>query len=189
MDWCEKELKVKAQMAYKGEGELEPGEWCRFCSIKNRCRKLYEQQMEIAKYEFTDPNLLTDEEVSDIIGRVPRLQEWATSILTYAQDKAVNENKHWPGFKLVEGVSRRKWIDEDDAADAIKKRCPSLSDDEIYEMKFKSISAIEKLVGKKKFSELFSDVVVKPQGKPALVPESDKRPAMGIAQAQIDFAD
>ena len=187
--WAKEELKPKAKMAFKGEGELQAGEWCRFCAVKNRCRKLYEQQIEIAKNEFADPELLTDDEIADIVKRTPKLIEWANSIAEYALNQAVNNNKDWPGLKIVEGRSLRKWTNEDQVVSALFERCPELSEDEIYNMKLKSITDIEKLVGKKRFSELFSDVVVKPQGKPVLVPMEDKRPAMGYEQAKLDFKD
>lgn len=187
-EWAENELKPKAKLAFSGEGELSAGDWCRFCAVRNQCRKLYDQQLEIAKHEFAEPSLLTDEEIADIVLRTPKLIEWANSISEYAQKKALEENKNWPGLKLVEGVSRRKWVDEDQASNAIFARCPELSEDEIFNMKLKSITSIEKIVGKKRFEEILSDVVIKPQGKPTLVSLEDKRPAMGYGQAQIDFA-
>lgn len=187
--WAEEELKPKAQLAFSGGGELSAGDWCRFCAVRNQCRKLYEQQVEIAKYEFAEPPLLSDDEIADVVLRVPKLVEWANSVAEYAQKKAVEENKQWPGLKLVEGISRRKWVDEDQAADAISSRCPELSSDEIFAMKLKPITSIEKAVGKKRFEEILADMVVKPQGKPTLVPISDKRPAMGFSQAQMDFAE
>ena len=187
--WAETELKPKAALAFAGEGELSAGEWCRFCAVRNRCRKLYDQQLEIAKHEFAAPELLTDEEIAEIVQRTPKLVEWANSIAEYAQTKAITENKQWPGLKLVEGVSRRKWIDEDKASNMIFARCPELSEDEIFTMKLKPITSMETVVGKKRFEEILSDVVVKPQGKPTLVPLDDKRPAFGYGQAQIDFAD
>ena len=188
-EWAETELRPKAELAFAGAGELSAGDWCRFCAVRNRCRKLYEQQFEIAKHEFADPELLTDDEIAEIVLRTPKLVEWANSIAEYAQTKAVTENKQWPGLKLVEGVSRRKWLDEDKASNTIFARCPEISEDEIFTMKLKPITSIEKLVGKKRFEELLSDVVVKPQGKPTLVPLEDKRPAMGYSQARLDFAD
>ena len=187
--WAEEELRPRAELAFEGKGELNAGDWCVFCAVRNRCRKLYEQQLEVAKHEFADPELLTDKEIADIVRRTPKLIEWANSIAEYAHAKAITENKTWPGLKLVEGVSRRKWLDEDKASNAIFARCPELSEDEIFNMKLKSITSIEKLVGKKRFEEILSDVVIKPQGKPTLVPLEDKRPAMGYGQAQIDFAD
>lgn len=187
--WAEEELKPKAQLAYKGEGELCAGDWCKFCSVRNRCRKLYEQQVEIAKYEFAEPPLLTDEEIADIIKRTPRLVEWANSVMDYAQDLAIRNKKQWPGFKLVEGISRRKWADEEKASNALFARFPELTEDEIFNTKLKSITDIEKLVGKKQFNAVLSDLVVKPEGKPTLVPLEDKRPAIGYDQAKMDFKD
>ena len=187
--WADEELKPKAKLAFEGKGELNAGDWCRFCAVRNQCRKLYDQQLEIAKHEFAEPALLTDDEIADIVRRTPKLIEWANSIVEYAQSKALNESKQWPGLKLVEGISRRKWIDEDQASNTILARCPELSEDEVFSMKLKSITSIEKIVGKKRFAEILSDVVVKPQGKPTLVSLEDKRPAMGYGQAQIDFKD
>lgn len=186
-EWAENELKPKAKLAFEGKGELNAGDWCRFCAVRNQCRKLYEQQFEIAKHEFAEPALLSDDEIAEIVRRTPKLVEWANSITEYAQEKAVTENKQWPGLKLVEGISRRKWVDEDQASNTIFARCPELSEDEVFNMKLKPITSIEKIVGKKRFAELLSDIVVKPQGKPTLVPLEDKRPAMGYGQAQIDF--
>lgn len=186
--WAEEELKPRAEMAFRGEGELVAGDHCKFCAVKNKCRKLYEQQLEIAKYEFNEPSLLTDEEIADILKRAPQFIEWANSIVAYAQEKAITENKTWPGYKLVEGKSQRKWIDEDTAMQAIFARCPELSEDEVLETKLKTLTSIEKLIGKKRFADILNDVVIKPQGKPTLVPESDKRQAMGYQQAVSDFS-
>ena len=184
--WANDVLKPQAELAFSGEGELNAGEWCKFCAVKNKCRALYEKQIELAKYEFKEPKLLSDEEIADILGRIPQLTEWANSVSEYAKDEAVNHGKVWPGYKLVEGRSIRKWSDEDSAAKAILS-IPGVSEDQVYNTKLKGISDIEKLVGKKIFAEKLSDVVVKPQGAPTLVPESDKRPAMGISQAIKDF--
>lgn len=186
--WAEEELTPRAQMAFRGEGELVAGDHCKFCAVKNRCRKLYEQQMEIAKHEFQEPTMLSDEEIVDILKRAPRFVEWINSITSYAQDMAINHNKIWPGHKLVEGVSRRKWLDEDKATQAIFARCPELSEDQIFDTKLKSITNIEKLIGKKRFAEILSDVTIKPEGKPTLVPIDDKRPAIGFEQAKADFS-
>lgn len=189
VDWAEKELKEKAQLAYQGKGELNAGDWCRFCAVRNRCRKLYEQQLEIAKYEFAKPKLLSDEEIADVIKKAPDLIEWMDSVFDYANKLAIEENKQWPGLKLVESRSIRKWINEDDAAKTILSSIPGLSEEDIFTTKLKTITNIEKLVGKKLFEAKLSNIVIKPQGKPTLVPEDDKRPAIGYQQAKIDFKD
>lgn len=185
--WAENELAPAAKLAFAGDGELKAGEWCKFCAVKNKCRTLYQKNMELAKYDFQKPALLDDEEIADILKKTPALIEWANSIQEYAQDKAINQGKVWPGFKLVEGISRRKWLDEDAVAEAIFTKIPEASEDQVYDMKLKTITQIEKIFGKKIVAEQLSDVIVKPQGKPTLVPVSDKRPALGTEEAINDF--
>ena len=187
LKWAEEELKPAAELAFNGQGELKSGDWCKFCAVKNRCRALYEKQVEIAKYEFQDPMLLSDEEIADVLEKAPKLVEWANSVQEYAQDMAVNKGKVWPGFKLVEGTSRRKWLDEDKVAEEIFNKFPEATEDQVYDLKLKTITQIEKLFGKKIVDEQLSEVIVKPQGKPTLVPVSDKRAALGTEDAINDF--
>lgn len=189
LKWAEEDLRPTADKAFHGEGELNAGDWCRFCGVRNQCKKLYEQQFEIAKHEFAEPQLLSDNDIADIVQRTPKLVEWANSVAEYAKKKAIEENKQWPGLKLVEGRSRRKWIDEDKALETIFEQFPELDEADVTTTKINGITAIEKLVGKKKFFEKLKDVVVTPQGNPTLVPLQDKRPAMGVQQAQLDFSD
>lgn len=185
--WADQELRPAATKAFAGEGELNSGDWCKFCSIKNRCKALYNKMLETAKYEFAEPELMTDDEVADVLNRAPKLIEWLDSVKEYASVEALRNNKIWPGFKLVEGVSRRKWDSEEKVTEAIFANFPEASEDEIYDLKLKSISEIEKLYGKKAVAEKLKSVIIKPQGKPTLVPESDKRPALGIEDAVSEF--
>ncbi len=188
-NWADEILEPAAQSAFNGKGDLNVGGWCRFCSVKNRCRRLAQEQLELAKHEFRDAPLLTDEEIADIIGKAPRLMEWANSVVEYAQEQAINHGKHWPGYKLVEGVSRRRWIDENKVADIIMQAIPAVSEDQLYTTKLKSITEVEKLLGRRAFTAIADSVCVKPEGKPTLVPLDDKRPAIGNEQAKIDFAE
>lgn len=187
LNWAETELKPAAKLAFEGKGEIKAGDWCKFCSIKNQCKALAEQQLEIAKYEFKKSEFLNDEEISDILKRAPKFIEWLNSIEEYAKEEAYNGNKVWPGFKVVEGVSRRKWDDEEKVIDTLYSRFPELSDDQIFETKLVSISRIEKILGKKVVQEKLNDIIIKPQGIPTLVPDTDKRPSIGIKDAINDF--
>lgn len=185
--WAHDELAPAAKLAFEGKGELKSGDWCKFCSVKNRCKILAEEQLKIAKYEFSNPELLSDEEISGILKRVDGLIEWANSVKDYALGQSLNNKKIWPGFKLVEGRSIRKWADEEKVVEAIFENIPEASEDEIYNMKIKSITDIEKLYGKARVDKLLSSVIIKPQGKPTLVPNEDKRPALGMEDAIRDF--
>lgn len=185
LKWAEDEVKPKAKMAFNGEGELQAGDWCKFCKVKARCRALYQKTVEVAKMDFQEPPLLTDDEMAAVLASAPAIQEWLNSVLDYATDEAVTKGKIWPGFKLVEGRSQRKWTDEEEVVQTLIAN--GYSEDEMYNMKLKGISEIEKLVGKKNFSSVLGGLVVKPQGKPTLVPESDKRPSIGAEDAINDF--
>lgn len=183
--WGEKEVRPKAQKAYKGEGEQTPGEWCKFCKAKSICRALAQENMKLAAYEFQDPHLLSDKEVLEIYGQLEVFYDWAKSLSSYVLDEAL-KGKAWPGYKIVEGRSNRKWLDETKVAEVLRK---DYGEDEFMISKLAGITAIEKLVGKAKFGPLLNEFIVKPPGAPTLVPESDKRPAMGIEQAKMDFKD
>lgn len=185
-EWADTVLKERATLAYAGEGELKAGDWCKFCGVKNRCRKLYEESIAIAKHDFAKPNLLQDSEIVEILEKAPGLIDWLNSLQEYAQEKAI-EGKEWPGFKLVEGRSVRKWADPALVEDVLLSKCPELSSEDLYDLKLKSLTVVEKLIGKTKFAKVTEGIVIKPTGSPTLVPVSDKRPALGIGQAKIDF--
>ena len=111
-EWAEKTLRPKAELAFKGEGEFNPGPWCTFCKAAVKCRARAEEKLALAQYEFAKPPLLTDEEIEDILSRLDDLTKWANEIAAYAQDAAINHGKQWNGYKLVEGRSNRKYTDE-----------------------------------------------------------------------------
>ena len=110
--WADNELKPKAEMAFRGEGEYCPGEWCTFCRAAVRCRARAEDKMKLAQSEFKLPPLLTDTEIEAILSQLPGLTKWAEEIIAYATDAAVSHGKDWQGFKIVEGRSVRKFLDE-----------------------------------------------------------------------------
>lgn len=189
-EWAENFVKPTAEIAYAGRGELNPGDWCKFCSVKSKCKAIADEQLSLARHEFKSPSLMTDEDISKILALSTRLQEWVSSIHQYALEKAFRDGTTWPGYKLVRGISRRKWADEILAQRAIEERLPGLDHDDIYATKLRSITDIEKKIGKKQFAEILEDVVVKPLGAPTLVPLEDKRPAInGVEQAINDFND
>lgn len=181
--WAENELKPKAQMALNGEGEYHPGEWCQFCKAAVRCRARAEEKIRLAEQEFKMPPLLTDAEIEEVLIILPDLTKWADGILAYATDAAVNHGKEWNGFKIVEGRSVRKYKDEELVAQAAKDHGYT----DIYRQSLITMTAMQKLMGKKQFEQILGDLIVKPQGKPTLVPVTDKRPAMNVTNANNEF--
>jgi hypothetical protein len=132
--------------------------------------------LELARFDFKLPPLLTDEEVEEILSRIDDLIGWATDIKDYALQQAMS-GREWIGWKLVEGRSNRKYTNETAVADTV-----SDAGFDPYEHKVLGITAMQKLLGKSRFDELLSVYIEKPQGKPTLVPESDKRPVMNTAK-------
>ena len=184
-EWANTELTQKAQLAYEGKGDFHSGEWCRFCKAKAECRERAKANLELAKYEFTEPPLLGDAEIADILGKLDGLTSWAADVKEYALQQAIG-GKKWPGWKLVEGRSNRKYRSDADVADVVAH-----AGFDPYEHKVRGITAMQMLLGRSRFEELLSPYIEKPQGKPTLVPESDKRPAYEPAQqierAKTDF--
>ena len=176
LTWADTELTEKARLAYEGQGNFSCGEWCRFCKAKAECRERAIYNLRLAQYDFLNPALLQDEEIADILGRIDALTSWASDVKEYALQQAVS-GKEWTGWKLVEGRSNRKYTSEADVAAAVE----SVGLDP-YERKVLGVTAMQKLLGKTRFEELLSPYIEKPQGKPTLVPESDKRPAMNTAK-------
>lgn len=178
LDWAENELKPKAELAAKGEGEFCAGEHCRFCKVKAACRKRAEYNLAIAKYDFAPPDMLQDIEIAMILERADSLTAWAADVKEYALSEALKGRK-WNGYKVVEGRSNRKYTDEKAVVSAVK----AAGKDPYSEPKILGITEMTKLLGgKKKFDELLSKYVCKPQGKPTLVPESDKRKEWSAAE-------
>jgi hypothetical protein len=181
LTWAEEELKPKALLASKGEGEFCAGEHCRFCRAKNQCRARAIKNLELLKYEFQDPSLFSDDEIAEIIGVAEELSKWASDIYTYATALAINEGKEWDGFKLVEGRTRRKFTDEELVAETAK----AAGYTDIYKQSLITITEMEKLMGKKKFGEILGSLIEKPKGKLTLVPETDKRQAVDPITAEF----
>lgn len=178
--WAEEVVRPTAEKAAKGEGDFFAGDWCRFCKLAPTCRARAEANLALARLEFAPPAELSDAEITEVLAKLPDLKAWASDVEAYALSLAVNQGKTWAGFKLVEGRSIRKYSDEKAVVEAAE--AAGVSD--IFERKLKTITALEKQLGKKRFNELLGTLIVKPPGKPALVPETDKRPALALSAAE-----
>mgnify|MGYP000993606489 CR=1 FL=1 len=187
--WGNGDLTEKAALAHAGKGKFIAGDHCKFCKLKATCRTRAEANLELARYEFQEAPLLTIEEIADILARANQLRAWASDIEGYALEQARDHGENFPGWKLVEGRSNRKYTDETIVSKALLdagfERIKIYKPEELL-----GITAMEKEIGKKKFGELLKDYVVKPAGKPVLVPEADKRPPINSIKAAVDdFSD
>jgi hypothetical protein len=184
--WAENTVKPLAQKADAGEGEFVPGDHCRWCAARFTCRARAEKNLELAQYEFAAPPELSIDEIAGILQQAEALQSWVKDIQSYALDQAEKHGVQFPGWKLVEGRSVRKIADEASVVGALRDE--GFSDEDIYTMKLAGLTAFGKLLGKKKMEELLGPYIIKPPGKPTLVPEQDKRPEISsVDSARNDF--
>lgn len=181
LDWAERVLKPAALLAEKGEGEYRSGDHCRWCKAKAICRRRAEDNMALARYEFAEPALLTNEDIADVLSAAGELKAWVSDVEAYALDQALNHGASFHGYKLVEGRSLRQLTDEDGAVRILLEN--GVAEDALYTRSLVGIPAMEKLVGKRRLAELLKDHIVKPQGKPTLVRDTDKRPALNSTEA------
>lgn len=185
MAWTDSVLTPKAQQAYKGDGPQVPGDWCQFCKVKSNCRALTQKCIEAAK-NHPDPKLISpDELAADVLPMLATVKTWLAGVEDYALQQALS-GVQLAGWKVVEGRSVRKITNQDGAALALNKA--GYKTTEIYKpQELRTITDLEKLTGKKQFAAICGDFIEKPQGKPTLAPESDKRPA--IDPLADDFKD
>jgi hypothetical protein len=187
-DWAENFVKPRADRAMAGEGDFVAGEHCRFCRARYTCRARAQTNLELAKHDFADPPTLTNEEIAEVLLAAEELKKWAADVQSYALEQAEKHGVKFPGWKLVEGRSNRKYSDPDAVAQRLLEA--EYQEEQIYQKSLLGITAMEKLVGKKRLGELLGELVIKPAGKPTLVPESDKRPELqSVASAKADFAE
>ena len=180
LHWAETVLKPTAELAAQGKGEYKAGDHCRFCKIRATCRKRAEYNLELAKYDFAMPSTLEDREAEAVLAKADELVSWVGDLKDYALLQAL-AGKKWPGWKLVEGRSNRRYVSDEAVAAKVEEAGYSP-----YEKKLMGITALTKLLGKRRFDELLTDLIEKPQGKPVLVPETDKRPAMHTAAEDFE---
>lgn len=181
--WADNVLRPAAAEAYEGNGKQKPGAWCQFCKVKSSCRVLANLCQEAAAQ---DPKLLSPADLAEkILPILPTIKTWLSGVEDYALQQALS-GVQLPGWKIVEGRSVRKIVDPEGAAAALTEA--GYVRDQIYKpQELRTITDLEKLIGKKQFAVLAGNFVEKPAGKPTLAPESDKRRA--IDPVADDFKD
>lgn len=186
--WVELELKPKAKEAFEGTGAYKPGEHCRFCKAGAVCKARAEMNLQMAKEEFPDPEILGLDEIAQILQQIEQVKSWVDSVMNHALQQA-EQGETIPGFKLVEGRSVRVYTNEDKVLNELKQQ--GYQEALLFEpRKLLGITKMEKLLGKKLFKDYLEEagLVIKPKGKPTIVKESDKRPAIK-PDALKDFED
>jgi hypothetical protein len=177
-------VKERAALALTEDAPRIPGEkQCQFCRAKATCPAIFKLAHEVTGKEFDaldNPDTLTDDQLRQALENKKLVVSWFDAVETLVFER-LNAGESFPGFKLVEGRSNRDWINPDDAEIQLTR----LIGEDAYEKKLLSVAKAEKVLGKKKSAEI-AFLVVKPEGKPTLAPESDKRPAIGATLADFD---
>lgn len=179
-----KGVRPAAQAAFSGTEETHAGSHCdtNFCRARPFCRAYAERNTALARHDFKKPAQLSPEEISEVLEHAEALAKWATLIKDYALGAALDCGVAFPGWKVVEGRSNRIFsIDDTLVAGQLIAR--GYNEDDIWPRKLNGITKLEKYLGKKEFNALLGEFVIKPPGKPTLVPETDKRPAIHSADA------
>ncbi|WP_434304189.1 DUF2800 domain-containing protein [Clostridium botulinum] len=182
LKWAEEELKPIAKLAYEGKGEFCAGDHCKFCRAKAVCKARADKNMELAQYDFQEPNTLDNNDIAFILGKADELINWAKDVQEYALEQAL-KGEEFDGFKVVEGRSNRKWTDEEKIGKILLGQ--GFLEDIIYTKKLTGITNMEKAIGKKEVTKLLGDYIIKPQGKPTLATITDKRPVYNSAEADF----
>ncbi|EPF1982464.1 DUF2800 domain-containing protein [Listeria monocytogenes] len=188
LDWAENVVKPAALLADAGKGELNPGPWCKFCRARSICKARAEANLALTSYDFKDPRLLQPHEIAKVLGQVAELKSWVEDVKSFALKEAESRGIEFPGWKLVEGRSNRRYADAEMVQAMLELE--GYSEEELLSKKLISLTDMEKLIGKKQVSAILGDLIEKPAGKPTLVVETDKRQAVKLkSDATDDFAE
>ena len=168
VDWANYFVKPKAKKAWSGAGEFLPGDWCQFCKAKAQCRARSDYNQELAKQDFKNPSLLSEDEVSEVLTKAQNLRTWVNDVEEFALNRAVEQSVIPPGYKLTTSVTHRKISDHALAATVLVEK--GMDPVVIWEQpKLKSIAALEKLGPKGQVTSWLGDLVQRPEGLPKLV--------------------
>lgn len=183
LNWGNTVVKPQAEKAFKGEGEFEEGEHCKFCRAKGKCR--YRNETNLQKYEDArNTQIISNTELGQVLSKIEGLDTWLKDLKATALKEILQGHKV-EGWKAVEGKSNRKIVDIDKAFEIIE--AGGIERALLYETSPISLTELEKVVGKKKLGELIGDYIEKPKGAPTLAKESDKRKNYKESSALEDF--
>lgn len=172
----------RALLAFEGKGPLTAGDHCRFCRCRTVCGAYADYMTAPLKEAFKPPAELQPDEVADIVLKAKRIKGWLEDIETYALMQALDGRK-LPGLKLVAGRSVRKIINPDLAAGKLLEA--GYKPEEIYKpQSLQTMTELKRLCGAKKLEALLEGNMETTKRSPALVPESDKRPALEINRTE-----
>lgn len=212
-EWGES-IKPITKLAYEGKGEQKPGDWCRFCRAKPVCKACADEALALCRKDFLDldtgafddtaeesdmtapyqadtqtavfkqPGLIPLSELAEILPTLNRISSWIEAVFAFVSSEAINHGIPIPGYKVVEGRSKRVFTD----TKAVVDTAVANGYTDLYKQSLITLTEFEKMMGKKKFNELLGKFVAKPPGKLALVPESDPREPVDLTIPSQEFS-
>lgn len=211
-EWGES-IKPIAKLAYEGKGEQKPGDWCRFCRAKPVCKACADEALALCREDFLDldagafdtaeesdmtapyeadtqtavfkqPGLIPISELAEILPTLNRIGSWIDAVFAFVSSEAINHGVPIPGYKVVEGRSKRVFTDTKAVVDTAVQNGYT----DLYKQSLITLTEFEKMMGKNKFNELLGEYVAKPPGKLTLVPESDPREPVDLTTPDQEFS-
>ena len=185
--WAENYVTPRAAQAWEGIGDWTiTDDVVKFSKVRAQLRPRAEKNLElISKFDYKDVPLLEPEEIAEILNHTKEIAKWVKEVEVFALEQSRDHGASYPGWKLVEGRSNRIITNQEKAAELLIQS--GYQEEDIFKPKdLRSMTELERVVGKKQFSEILSDVIEKPVGKPAMAPASDKRPAINSVDAALD---
>ena len=184
LKWGKEVLAPKIKEITNKTGSFAVGDHCRYCRAAAVCSARAEHFTEMTKLDFVEPQLLTDEQITEILTKIPLLKQWCDDLNTYALNQSITNGRKWPNLKLVQGNTKRKYSSENEVADALLNKGFTVED--IFDKKMKNMTNMKKMLGAKKFGELVEPLLVKPAGKPQLVSIDDPRSEYSPSSAVLE---
>lgn len=178
--WAEEEVKPKALQAIAGLGDFVAGEHCQFCRARNNCKAFYNEFAELRSIK--DYREIDETDLANVLNFGPAVASWVKKVREETVLKMQKGNKV-KGFKLIKGRGRRSFVNEDFVVDELVGA--GFDSYEIFEPKLRSLTDLEKSLGKNKFNQLLGELITTVEGMPALASEDDDRPAIGKLGADI----
>lgn len=177
-------IKLIAEEAYRGEGRRYAGRHCKFCRALPLCPQVKKEVEKLEKPLKKKPEELNTDEIADLLERCEVIADWAKKVKGFALGRCL-KGEPIKGLKAVEGRSVREWTDE---SAALKTLIDSgVDESKIYQKAPLSLAKLEKLLGRKEFSDIVGEYVTRTKGKPTLVSADDNRPAITANNAAEAF--
>lgn len=192
--WKHKFYAAADQIFVKKKPKFKTGDWCYFCPAKSICPTYAKELSAKTALKLVDPTpetLPVPEKVSDevlvkLILNYDNVKNFLDSCYSYGMARHT-EGKPLAGLKVVEGATRRRWLEGREKAiiNALKPYGIEATD-----IKIKGIGVIEKAlklaIGKEETQKFMDTFTERTQPSLTLVPESDERLAV---KSNIDLLD